>query len=78
MTQYLLAVHHSPDAQPPAPGGGLHPPEIATVAYAAATDPGPRNDELPLDRDVIVSPKEAMRLRAAGGLLRRVSYRGRT
>src|SRR5437868_15536897 len=56
MTQYLLAVHHSPDAPPPPPdqmqrafrqvdelneelksagawvfGGGLHPPEIATV-----------------------------------------------
>jgi hypothetical protein len=56
MTQYLLAVHHSPDAPPPPPaemqkafrqvdafnaelqaagawvfGGGLHPPDIATV-----------------------------------------------
>ena len=56
MTQYLLSVHHSPDATAPAPedmqkafdqvdafndevqaagawvfGGGLHPPEIATV-----------------------------------------------
>ena len=56
MTQYFLAVHHSPDAMPPAPedmekafrqvdalneelmasgvwvfGGGLHPPDIATV-----------------------------------------------
>jgi hypothetical protein len=56
MTQYMLAVHHSPDAPPPPPeemqkafqqvdrineelqaagawvfGGGLHPPEIATV-----------------------------------------------
>jgi hypothetical protein len=56
MTQYMLAVHHSPDAPPPPPeemqkafqqvdevneelraagawvfGGGLHPPNIATV-----------------------------------------------
>jgi hypothetical protein len=56
MTQYLMAVHHSPDAPPPPPdemqkafrqvdefneelkaagawvfGGGLHPPNIATV-----------------------------------------------
>ena len=56
MTQYMLSVHHSPDAPPPPPdqmqkafehgnavnaemqaagawvfGGGLHPPEIATV-----------------------------------------------
>jgi hypothetical protein len=60
MTQYLLAVHHSPDAPPPPPeemqkafdqvdafntelqaagawvfGGGLHPPDIATVVRVA-------------------------------------------
>jgi hypothetical protein len=60
MTQYLLAVYHSPDAPPPPPeemqkafdqvdafnaelqaagawvfGGGLHPPDIATVVRVA-------------------------------------------
>jgi hypothetical protein len=60
MTQYMLSVHHSPDALPPAPedmqkvfaqvaafnaevmaagvwvfGGGLEPPEIATVVRTA-------------------------------------------
>jgi hypothetical protein len=59
MTQYMLAVHHSPDAPPPPPdqmqkafeqvaafnddiqakglwvfGGGLEPPDIATVVNA--------------------------------------------
>jgi hypothetical protein len=63
MTQYLLAVHHSPDAMPPAPedmqkafdqvdqfnqelqsagawvfGGGLQPPEIATVVRVEGVD----------------------------------------
>ncbi len=63
MTQYLLAVHHSPDAMPPAPedmqkafdqvdqfnqelqsagawvfGGGLQPPEIATVVRVEGGD----------------------------------------
>ena len=70
MTQYLLAVHHSPDAPPPPPaemqkafrqvdafneelqaagawvfGGGLHPPDIATVVRVengeAITTDGP-------------------------------------
>ena len=61
MTQYMLAVHHSPDAPPPPPdqmqiafrqvaafnteiqaagqwvfGGGLEPPDIATVVNAQA------------------------------------------
>ena len=60
MTQYMLSVHHSPDAPPPAPedmqkafkqvdevnqemmstgawvfGGGLEPPDIATVVRTA-------------------------------------------
>lgn len=63
MTQYLLSVHHSADAPPPAPddmqkafeqvdrfnaelqaagawvfGGGLHPPEIATVVRTEGGD----------------------------------------
>jgi hypothetical protein len=63
MTQYMLAVHHSPDAPPPAPedmqkafqqvdrfnqkvmdagawvfGGGLEPPDIATVVRSEGGD----------------------------------------
>ena len=63
MTQYMLAVHHSPDAPPPPPeqmqqafrqvdafnaeiqaagqwvfGGGLEPPDIATVVNATEGD----------------------------------------
>jgi hypothetical protein len=63
MTQYMLSVHHSPDAPPPPPedmqkafqqvdkvnqemmstgawvfGGGLEPPDIATVVRTAGGD----------------------------------------